>query len=921
GAPRARGGRGRGGPRRAQAGPRAPRPGGRGGRAWPGDAGGGVRGRAGVAAEARVAPGRVAGADVAPRRVVEVQEVAPTIEAWAAWFQGAVRAVLRALPTGGAAVFYQTDVRLPEELAEPNRYPMDILPLQTGEQELPGTAGRLGGAGRVPALAQGGPLRQRRQALGLRPAVHPLAVPGAQRRAPGRGVARRPGGLREQHTRRCGARAQAPAATEQRAVMGVNATLLVLKWAMRRIAGLRLVVDPFCGAGTTLAVANFLGLRALGVDLSPRRVKQAAALDVSELLTRERRATDGPEDGPAASARHPGSLGSSAGSTGLCTVHDADADDNQRTQYRFVPDPVPETFHDVQHTVDGLAHGRLSRDSNGSRDSRGSKIVPLTEIGLRGGRNVTIMGYVSKRDRGISGELARGGGDWESHILSSLCDPWHEEGARGGHFLDVGANIGTYTLPMADCIRGSGSVISVEGMPSIAEHLRAGIVENKAENVVLYNYAIGGDTPENSVVMQLDGKNKGGSHITGNKPGASGVYTVEVPLTTLDSMLHQDPRMRAILSAKVDIEGNEGRMLRGAEELFSKYPPCYLCIELVPEWLNSTGTPVEVILPMLKDYGYRGVPETEWFLHSSWRAKTIRLHQKAHRAWVASLREVTALDVCDASEVGKAATERRSCFPDVWTWPRAAMAELASLASGASPHQTSQGGAWAPPQQQSAPDELRKAVAAEDWARNYTESIRGIRMQADWSAGPERCAMLQAIAATSRARRVLEVGSFCGAAALALAEALPEGGEVLSLELDEYAVDFAKRFQTRSPFGHKIKHMVGPAETSLKELAEKAVDGKPFDLVVLDADKERMEMYLDLLRNTPGMLSEDSVVCIDLTPFKGQPPLRYQKYGFPYLEEGSGQKAIDALRARMAAEPDVAAYEFGQMMVVQRRRN
>mmetsp|Transcript_7750 Transcript_7750/g.20716 ORF Transcript_7750/g.20716 Transcript_7750/m.20716 type:complete len:346 (-) Transcript_7750:153-1190(-) len=314
----------------------------------------------------------------------------------------------------------------------------------------------------------------------------------------------------------------------------------------------------------------------------------------------------------------------------LCLqVHDADADDNQRTQYRFVPDPVPETFHDVQHTVDGLAHGRLSRDSNGSRDSRGSKIVPLTEIGLRGGRNVTIMGYVSKRDRGISGELARGGGDWESHILSSLCDPWHEEGARGGHFLDVGANIGTYTLPMADCIRGSGSVISVEGMPSIAEHLRAGIVENKAENVVLYNYAVGGKTHANSVTMQLDDLNKGGSSVMGNKPGESGVEQVSVPLTNLDAMLKHDPRMRALLSAKVDIEGNEGRMLRGATELFTNYPPCYLMIELIAPWLDSAGTPIEEIIPLMRrNFSYKSVPGPVFLRHSRWRSKTIHVYQK-----------------------------------------------------------------------------------------------------------------------------------------------------------------------------------------------------------------------------------------------------------------------------------------------------
>jgi len=261
------------------------------------------------------------------------------------------------------------------------------------------------------------------------------------------------------------------------------------------------------------------------------------------------------------------------------------------------------------------------------------------------------------------------------------------------------------------------------------------------------------------------------------------------------------------------------------------------------------------------------------------------------------------------------------------------MAVLVGLASGASPAATFPNshllepraslGAWAPPQQRCMLDELRKAVQEEDWARNYAESITKIHMQAQWSAGPERCAMLQMLATTSKAMRVLEIGSFCGAAALALAEALPAGGEVLSLELDEYVVDFAKRFQVRSPSGHKVKHMVGPAASSLQELAEASVAGKcrPFDLVVVDADKECMMQYFDQLWSTPGMLGEDAVVCVDLIPFKGQPPLRYLKYGFPYRYEAeSGQKAIDALRASVAASPRLAAYEFGQMLVVRRAR-
>merc|ERR1712228_714100 len=66
--------------------------------------------------------------------------------------------------------------------------------------------------------------------------------------------------------------------------MGVNATLSVLNWALRHLHGIDCVVDPFCGAGTVLAVGNALGLHAVGVDISPLRVKQAKALDSKALL-------------------------------------------------------------------------------------------------------------------------------------------------------------------------------------------------------------------------------------------------------------------------------------------------------------------------------------------------------------------------------------------------------------------------------------------------------------------------------------------------------------------------------------------------------------------------------------------------------------------------------------------------------------
>eukprot|EP00972_Heterocapsa_arctica_P111611 16427028-Heterocapsa_arctica.AAC.1 len=107
---------------------------------------------------------------------------------------------------------------------------------------------------------------------------------------------------------------------------------------------------------------------------------------------------------------------------------------------------------------------------------------------------------------------------------------------------------------------------------------------------------------------------------------------------------------------------------------------------------------------------------------------------------------------------------------------------------------------------------------------------------------------------------------------------------------------------------------------SLQKLAQQVREGAlaPFDFAIVDADKAGMRGYLDLLWDS-GLVSEHAVVCVDLTPFKGQPPLRYVKYGFPYTwEASSGQKEIDELRAHVVASSRFVSHEAGQILVVQR---
>jgi len=247
---------------------------------------------------------------------------------------------------------------------------------------------------------------------------------------------------------------------------------------------------------------------------------------------------------------------------------------------------------------------------------------------------------------------------------------------------------------------------------------------------------------------------------------------------------------------------------------------------------------------------------------------------------------------------------------------------LAPVSASAYPGVSASPAAWAAPKAGGVMSEIREAVHDEDWAGNFSEGRTKIHMRAEWSASEDRCSFLAVLVGATQVRKVLEIGSFCGVGTLALAEALPRDGQVLALELDPFVVNFGKRFQSKSAASTKIQHIVGPAQDSLGKLANQAATSnlQPFDLAIVDADKEGMQEYLKVLLDTPGLLNKSAVVCVDMTPFKGQPPLRYEKFRFPYrCEVNSGQAEIDAVRSFVKQQADLTSYEFGDLLIIHRK--
>lgn len=92
-------------------------------------------------------------------------------------------------------------------------------------------------------------------------------------------------------------------------------------------------------------------------------------------------------------------------------------------------------------------------------------------------------------------------------------------------------------------------------------------------------------------------------------------------------------------------------------------------------------------------------------------------------------------------------------------------------------------------------------------------------------------------------RRILELGTFTGYSALCLAEGLPEGGELHTVEIDDELEDFIRTHLSQSPHGSKITLHIGDARQVLSEFDTDAT----FDLVFIDANKRQYCEYYDLV--------------------------------------------------------------------------
>jgi caffeoyl-CoA O-methyltransferase len=113
---------------------------------------------------------------------------------------------------------------------------------------------------------------------------------------------------------------------------------------------------------------------------------------------------------------------------------------------------------------------------------------------------------------------------------------------------------------------------------------------------------------------------------------------------------------------------------------------------------------------------------------------------------------------------------------------------------------------------------------------------------------------LEFLVRLSGARRVLELGTFTGYSSLSMARGLPEGGRVISCDVDPETTAIARRYAEEAGLADRIEYRLGPALETLAQL-----DGT-FDLVFIDADKPN---YLEYYEAVLPKLAEDGLIIAD----------------------------------------------------------
>jgi FkbM family methyltransferase len=193
-------------------------------------------------------------------------------------------------------------------------------------------------------------------------------------------------------------------------------------------------------------------------------------------------------------------------------------------------------------------------------------------------------------------------GLWEANVTE-----WLQRTLRPGFvFVDVGANVGYFTLLGGRLVGPGGQVVAVEAHPRLAELLRRNVVMNGIQgHVTTWQRAAWSEAK--TLRFHLRGHYSSSSSVsTAGSDGLEYFYddeeAVDVESVALDELLSGLPKVDVM---KIDVEGAEFHVFTGLERVLGVNPDLVVIFEWLPSQLRAAGSEPGALIDLLAGQGFK----------------------------------------------------------------------------------------------------------------------------------------------------------------------------------------------------------------------------------------------------------------------------------------------------------------------------
>lgn len=175
--------------------------------------------------------------------------------------------------------------------------------------------------------------------------------------------------------------------------------------------------------------------------------------------------------------------------------------------------------------------------------------------------------------------------------------------------LDVGANAGSWSYPMAKRVGCTGYTHAFDVFPYYAKVLERALWLRRVRNVKVHAVGLG-DADGDRAIALVDASGEvlsGMIHLAGEEEPQEKIV---VPIRKLDTIMSEDPSLLRTTFVKIDVEGSELAIFRGASKMLDIAKPVIYC-EIVDSYCRRYGHRLVDVVDYLMGAGYRPFALTE----------------------------------------------------------------------------------------------------------------------------------------------------------------------------------------------------------------------------------------------------------------------------------------------------------------------